>query len=87
MKKILTTLFLVLTTSMAWAQTNATLDKLKADPRRAYGNDYPYEQKVFELVCISHSSSVSQSTLYHRPYSWRKRKYHKSKQQIPVHQI
>ena len=48
MKKILTTLFLVLTTSMAWAQTNATLDKLKADPRRAYGNDYPYEQKVFE---------------------------------------
>ena len=41
MKKTVTTLLLVLTAAMAWAQTSA-LDQLKADPRRSYGNDYPY---------------------------------------------
>ena len=41
MKKTVTTLLLVLTAVMAWAQTSA-LDQLKADPRRSYGNDYPY---------------------------------------------
>ena len=41
MKKTVSTLLLVLTAAMAWAQTSA-LDQLKADPRRSYGNDYPY---------------------------------------------
>lgn len=42
MKKILTTLLLTLLTITAWAQQNSVLDQLKADPRKAYGTDYPY---------------------------------------------
>ena len=43
MRKLFTTLLLVLIATMAWAQSNAVLDQLKADPRKAYGNDYPYK--------------------------------------------
>ena len=42
MKKTFTTLFVVLLAVMVGAQNLNVLDQLKADPRRAYGNDYPY---------------------------------------------
>ena len=42
MKKLLTSLFFLLLGIMAWAQTNDAQDLLKADPRKAYGTDYPY---------------------------------------------
>ena len=42
MKKILNTLFLLLITLTVWAQNISPIDRLKEDPKRAYGNDYPY---------------------------------------------
>lgn len=42
MKKILATLFLAFLALTTWAQNRAALDDLKADPRKAYGTDYPY---------------------------------------------
>lgn len=42
MKRNLTIVMLLLLALTAGAQGNAVLDQLKADPRRAYGNDYPY---------------------------------------------
>jgi len=50
MRKILTTLFVVLFTMVAWAQNYAVLDQLKADPRKAYGNDYPYSFNTSALT-------------------------------------
>lgn len=42
MKKILTLSLLILLVLSAGAQRISSLELLKADPRRAYGNDYPY---------------------------------------------
>lgn len=42
MKRNLTIVMFLLLALTAGAQGNAVLDQLKADPRRAYGNDYPY---------------------------------------------
>ena len=43
MKKLYSVLFMVLVASAAWAQGSAALEQLKADPRKAYGTDYPYQ--------------------------------------------
>ena len=43
MKKTLTLLLFVLVASTSWAQGIAALEELKADPRKSYGTDYPYE--------------------------------------------
>ncbi len=42
MKKTILLLMGVLMAVVAWAQGGSALDQLKADPRRAYGMDYPY---------------------------------------------
>ena len=42
MKKTILLLMSVLMAVVAWAQGSSALDQLKADPRRAYGMDYPY---------------------------------------------
>ena len=42
MKRIITTLILMALVTMTWAQRVSPLDQLKADPRKAYGTDYPY---------------------------------------------
>ena len=47
MKKIFLSLFLALVAVMAVAQNRQVLDDLKADPRKAYGNDYPYQLVTF----------------------------------------
>lgn len=50
MKRILTTLSLALLSMMAIAQGLSALDQLKATPRKAYGNDYPYQQDPTTLT-------------------------------------
>ena len=42
MKRLSTTLLMALLTLMVFSQGISPLDQLKADPRKAYGNDYPY---------------------------------------------
>ena len=42
MKKTILLMMSVLMAVVAWAQGSSALDQLKADPRRAYGMDYPY---------------------------------------------
>ena len=43
MKRYLTIVVLLLLAMTTWAQGSAALDELKADPRKSYGTDYPYE--------------------------------------------
>ena len=50
MRKIFTTLLLMLIVTATWAQSNAVLEQLKADPRKAYGNDYPYQLYTGKLT-------------------------------------
>ena len=50
MKRILSTLLLAFFTLMTWAQGNAVFDQLQADPKKAYGNDYPYSMKASQLT-------------------------------------
>ena len=45
MKMIFTSLFLALVTMALWAQGGPVLDQLKSDPKKSYGNDYPYLYK------------------------------------------
>ncbi len=42
MRRFLTILLLLLTALTGWAQGVPALEQLKADPLKAYGNDYPY---------------------------------------------
>ena len=50
MKRIFTTLLLVVLALGAWAQNLSPLEQVKADPRKAYGNDYPYKLEKHELT-------------------------------------
>ena len=50
MKKLLTTLSLICLAIMALAQGSSALDQLKADPRKAYGTDYPYSFSTVSLT-------------------------------------
>lgn len=50
MKTILTTLILWCFALTTWAQNVAPLDQLKADPRKAYGTDYPYSFEAVQLT-------------------------------------
>ena len=43
-RSILSVAFALLTIISAWGQRTSALQQLKADPRRAYGTDYPYKQ-------------------------------------------
>ena len=46
MKRILTTILFALGSLVALAQNVPALEQLKADPRKAYGTDYPYGFKT-----------------------------------------
>ena len=50
MKKILTTLIAAAFVLCAGAQSLPPLEQLKANPRKAYGNDYPYQQDATTLT-------------------------------------
>ena len=44
MKRLVSVISFVLIALATWAQGASALDQLKADPKKAYGNDYPYQQ-------------------------------------------
>lgn len=50
MKRILNSLVFVLLVMVAGAQNYHVMEQLKADPRRAYGNDYPYNHETRSLT-------------------------------------
>ena len=50
MKKSVIMLLLVLIGTTAWGQSGSALDQLKADPRKAYGTDYPYPSETVQLT-------------------------------------
>ena len=50
MKRIITIVLMLPLAAMAWAQSVSALDLLKADPRRAYGTDYPYSFTTKQLT-------------------------------------
>ena len=50
MKKVLTTITLILLSITVGAQTLSPLEQLKATPRKAYGTDYPYQQDPTTLT-------------------------------------
>jgi hypothetical protein len=50
MRKTFIVLLLWCVALVSWAQGTAVLDQVKADPRRSYGNDYPYPQKTATLT-------------------------------------
>ncbi len=50
MKKVLINLFFLFLATTACAQATSALDQLKADPRRAYGTDYPYQLSTAPLT-------------------------------------
>lgn len=50
MKKILTILLLVFFSLTTWAQVLPAMEQLKEDPKKSYGNDYPYRFKPTALT-------------------------------------
>ena len=50
MHRIWTVSILLLTATMAWGQRMSALDQLKADPRKAYGTDYPYQVVDYKMT-------------------------------------
>ena len=50
MKKILNALLLWVIALSTWAQGVSALEQVKADPRKAYGQDYPYSMKPAALT-------------------------------------
>lgn len=50
MKKRLLVIALMFSCFATWAQTQSVLDQVKADPKKAYGNDYPYLFETGELT-------------------------------------
>ena len=53
-KRALTILVFVSFVMAAWAQGPSPADQLKADPRKAYGTDYPYEFTTVKLTKAPH---------------------------------
>ena len=54
MKRIFHVLILWTIALSSWAQGVSALDQVKADPRKAYGTDYPYS---FEKVTLTKAPS------------------------------
>ena len=50
MKRNLTIVMLLLLALTTWAQGNGALDQLKADPKKSYGTDYPYQFATTQLT-------------------------------------
>ena len=49
-KKMGFCLFLLLTATTSWAQNSPALEELRANPRKAYGTDFPYSYEKVELT-------------------------------------
>ena len=54
MKRLLATILTAFCAWSAWAQTVPALEQLKADPRKAYGTDYPYGFETEPLTPAPH---------------------------------
>ena len=50
MKRFLIAMMLCLMTVTSWGQGISALDQIKANPRKSYGNDYPYKQEDVRLT-------------------------------------
>ena len=79
MKKYLITLLMLALVVTTWAQNVAVLEQLQADPRKAYGTDYPYTLSTAKLTkapkgykpfYISHYGRHG-SRYYWNPYLYR----------------
>ena len=78
MKRILTTLLLALWALAALAQNVPALEQLKADPRKAYGTDYPYGFKMEPITPAPRGYKPFYITGYARHgsrYYWNDRLY------------
>ena len=78
MKRILTILFLVTLTMTSWAQRVNPLDLVKAEPRRAYGTDFPYSFDVPALTKTPKGYKpfyISHYSRHGSRYYWNERLY------------
>ncbi|MCR4583532.1 MAG: hypothetical protein K5764_08270 [Prevotella sp.] len=78
MKKLLTMLCLLWFTIGASAQHLSPTEQLKANPRKAYGNDYPYQQEAVQLTKAPKGYKPFYISLYARHgsrYYWNDRLY------------
>lgn len=50
MRRFITTLCLIMCAMATWAQTDSIAKLLNDDPRRAYGNDYPYPMETAKMT-------------------------------------
>ena len=48
--RVMTVFIMFLTATMAWGQRLSAIDQLKADPRKAYGTDYPYQVVDYKMT-------------------------------------
>lgn len=79
MKRLFTVLLAGLMVSAAWAQQVDPLSQLKADPRKAYGNDYPYPSNDAPLTKAPRGYKAFYISHYGRHgsrYNWTDRLYH-----------
>ena len=60
MRRFFTLLLLVGLSLTAWAQGGSALEQLRQDPRKSYGNDYPY---LFETVQPHVATNLSISAI------------------------
>ncbi|MCR5351457.1 MAG: hypothetical protein K6E35_03055 [Bacteroidales bacterium] len=80
MRHYLPILLLVLTTLTGWAQQVPALDQLQADPKKAYGTDYPY---LFEEQTVTRSPRgykpfyISHYARHGSRYYWNETLYYK----------
>ena len=78
MRRVLTTLLLVLWSIATLAQNIPALEQLKADPRKAYGTDYPYGFKTEVLTPAPRGYKPFYISIYARHgsrYYWNDRLY------------
>ena len=78
MRRVLTTLLAALCSLLALAQNVPALEQLKADPRKAYGTDYPYEFKMEPLTPAPRGYKPFYISVYARHgsrYYWNDRLY------------
>ena len=78
MRRVLTTLLAALCSLLALAQNVPALEQLKADPRKAYGTDYPYGFKMEPLTPAPRGYKPFYISVYARHgsrYYWNDRLY------------
>ncbi len=78
MRRILTSLLLLITAVTALAQGLSPMEQLKADPKKAYGNDYPYQSQAGKMTKAPRGYKPFYISLYARHgsrYYWNETLY------------